>query len=93
MNREELIILATATIYAGGGAWTAKVAVQQALAIEKEVIEQRKAQEMETLKARTPNFDEFVAQIPPRLCGGTNGKYCAIHDSSVPHYIPNEEKR
>ena len=90
MNREELIILATATIYAGGGAWTAKVAVQQALAVEKEVIKQRKAQD----NARAlPTFDEFVAQIPPRLCGGTNGKYCAIHDSSVPHYIPNEEKR
>ena len=85
MNREELIILATATIYAGGGAWTAKVAVQQALAIEKEVIERRKAQD----NARAlPTFDEFVAQIPPRLCGGTNGKYCAIHDSSLPHYLP-----
>ena len=90
MNREELIILAAATLYSGPNSWTVKMAVQQALAIEKEVIEQRKAQD----NARAlPTFDEFVAQIPPRLCGGTNGKYCAIHDSSLPHYIPNEEKR
>jgi hypothetical protein len=84
MSREDTLILAAATIYAGGGAWSTKVAVQQALAVEKEVIKQRKAQD----NARAlPTFDEFVAQIPPRLCGGTKGKYCAIHDSSLPHYL------
>ena len=89
MNREDVIILAAANIFAASTKNMSRVeAVQQALQIEQEVIKQRKAQEMETLKARTPNFDEFVAQIPPRLCGGTNGKYCAIHDSSLPHYLP-----
>ena len=87
MNREDVIILAAANIFAASTKNMSRVeAVQHALEIEKEVIKQRKAQD----KERITSMEEFAKQIPPRLCPGTLGRYCATHNSSIPHYIPED---
>ena len=86
MNREDVIILAAANIFAASTKNMSQVeAVQHALEIEKEVIKQRKAQDAANV-ART--MEELAKQIPPRLCPGTLGRYCATHNSSLPHYLP-----
>jgi hypothetical protein len=72
LSREDLIILAAATLQGNGRSVAENV--RQALEIEEEVIKQRKAQ-----ATRAATIEEFVAQLPPPLdarhCGNTNTPY------------------
>jgi hypothetical protein len=82
MTREDLIILAATTLYASSQHYSLIGAVAEALEIEAEVKKQRKAQ-----CKPAGSMEEFVAQIPPRLCM-CPAWYCAEHKLSGSHYIP-----